>query len=52
MESSEQSHRYTLPRLCGRWCKAVIDSFHHCSYNLPLIDAKSQPNAEEILELQ
>lgn len=36
-ESSEQSHKYAMPRLRGRWCKAVIDSVHHCIYNLPRI---------------
>ena len=42
-ESSEQSHRYAMPRLCGRWCKAVIDSVYHCTYNLPRIAIVSQP---------
>jgi hypothetical protein len=31
-----------MPRLRGRWCKAVIDSFHHCTYNLTRIEFISQ----------
>jgi hypothetical protein len=42
MESSEQSHKYAMPRLRGRWCKAVIDSIHHRTYNLPRIEFISQ----------
>jgi hypothetical protein len=41
-ESSERSHKYAMPRLGGRWCKAVIDSFNHCTYNLPRIEIISQ----------
>jgi hypothetical protein len=41
-ESSEQSHKYAMPQLRGRWCKAVIDSIHHCTYNLPRIEIISQ----------
>jgi hypothetical protein len=41
-ESSEQSHKYAMPRLGGRWCKAVIDSFNHFTYNLPRIEIASQ----------
>jgi hypothetical protein len=41
-ESSEQSHRYAMPRLRGRWCYAVIDSVYHCTYNLPRIEIISQ----------
>jgi len=41
-ESSEQSHKYAMPRLGGRWCKAVIDSIHHRTYNLPRIEIASQ----------
>jgi len=42
-ESPERSHKYAMPRLRGRWCKAVIDSIHHCTYNLPRIAIISQP---------
>ena len=31
-----------MPRLRGPWCKAVIDSIHHCTYNLTRIDIISQ----------
>jgi hypothetical protein len=31
-----------MPRLCGRFRKAVIDSVHHCTYNLPRIETISQ----------
>ena len=41
-ESPELSHKYAVPRLRGRWCKAVIDSVHHCTYNLHRIVIASQ----------
>ena len=41
-ETPEQSHKYAMPRLGGRWCKAVIDSFRHRTYNLPRIEIISQ----------
>ena len=41
-ESSEQSHKYAMPRLRRRWFKDVIDSVHHCTYNLPRIEIISQ----------
>src|ERR1017187_5618034 len=58
-ESPELSHRNTLPRLRGGWCKSVIDSVHHCNSNLPqiqkdvnkqLIKSRTQlPNPESCL---
>ncbi len=51
-ESSEQSHRYTMPRLCRRWCKAVIDSIHHCTYNLPRIEIICQLLSRNYFRLQ
>jgi hypothetical protein len=41
-ESPELSHRYAMPRLCGRWCIAVFDSVHHRTYNVPRIEIISQ----------
>ena len=42
METSERSHRCTLPRLRGGWCTSVIDSFRHGTHNLPRIAVVSQ----------
>jgi hypothetical protein len=31
-----------MPRLSGRWCKAVIDSFHHRNSNVTRFEIISQ----------
>ena len=47
-ESPELSHRNTLPRLRGGWCKSVIDSVHHCITNLPQIQKHVNSNPVKI----